>query len=49
MVGKWLRLREDKQPPKHDIWVSEIRVKLRGRRKARLIRLIKGRKRWKEI
>jgi hypothetical protein len=40
---------EDRTPPKPDVWVSEIRVKLRGRDRARLLVLIRrlGR-RWRE-
>jgi hypothetical protein len=40
---------EGRTPPKPDIWVSEVRVKLRGRDRARLLALIKRLgKRWRE-
>jgi hypothetical protein len=51
MAGRpeWIRLIEDKTPPKPDVWVSEVRVKLRGRDRARLLALIKRLgKRWRE-
>jgi hypothetical protein len=51
MAGRpeWIRLIEDRRPPKPDVWVSEIRVKVRGRDRARLLALTKrlGR-RWRE-
>jgi hypothetical protein len=41
---------EDKTSPKPEVWVSEIRVKLRGRGRARLLALIKRLgKRWREL
>jgi hypothetical protein len=40
---------EDRKPPKPDVWISEIRVKVRGRDRAMLLGLIKRlRKRWRE-
>lgn len=46
-MTEWLELVEDKKPEKPDVWVSEIRVKLRGRDARRLVRLIRGRKKWR--
>jgi hypothetical protein len=51
MAGKPDRiyLVEDKTPPKPDVWVSEIRIRVRSRDRVRLLALIKrlGR-RWRE-
>jgi hypothetical protein len=40
---------EDKASPKPGVWISEVRIKVRGRDRARLLALIKrlGR-RWRE-
>jgi len=37
MAGRPKRIHfiEDRRPPKPDVWVSEVRVKLRGRDRAR--------------
>jgi hypothetical protein len=45
-----IHLIEDRKPPKPDVWVSEINIKLRGRDRATLLALIKrlGR-RWREL
>jgi hypothetical protein len=45
-----IHLVEDKTPPKPGVWVSEIRIKVRGRDRGRLMALIKrlGR-RWREV
>jgi hypothetical protein len=51
MAGKpeWIRLIEDRKPPKPDVWISEVRIKVRGRDRARLLALIKQLgKRWRE-
>jgi hypothetical protein len=46
---KWIRLIEDRKPPKPDVWISEVKIKLRGRDRARLLALIKRLgKRWRE-
>jgi hypothetical protein len=44
-----IHLVEDRKPPKPDVWVSETRIKVRGRDRARLLALIRrlGR-RWRE-
>ncbi|MCD6528770.1 hypothetical protein J7L06_00560 [Candidatus Bathyarchaeota archaeon] len=45
-----LHLIEDMKSWKHDVWPSEIRIKLRGRKKAAVIAfLLKFRRRWKEL
>ena len=45
-----LHLIEDRKRWKHDVWPSEIRIKLRGRKKAAVIAfLLKFRRRWKEL
>jgi hypothetical protein len=52
MAGKPDRiyLVEDRKPPRPDVWISEVRVKLRGRDRARLLALIKKLgKRWREL
>jgi hypothetical protein len=44
-----IHLVEDRRPPKPDVWVSEVRIKVRGRARARLLALIKRiGKRWRE-
>ena len=46
---KRLHLIEDKPKEKHDVWLSEIRIKLRGKERAQLMKLIaKLRKKWRE-
>jgi len=45
----WLHLVEDKEPEHHDVWPTEIRVKLRGRDKQALIRRIRLNKRLREV
>jgi hypothetical protein len=45
-----IHLVEDRIPPKPDVWVSEVRIKLRGRDRARLLALIKRLgKRWRGL
>ena len=45
-----IHLVEDRRSPKPDVWISEVRVKLRGKDRARLLALIKKLgKRWREL
>ncbi|HDD42730.1 MAG: hypothetical protein DRN61_06345 [Thaumarchaeota archaeon] len=37
---RWLHLIGEKRDKRHDVWASEIRIKLRGRRKPVLLKLI---------
>lgn len=49
MISDKIELKEDKLVTKHDVWTSEIRIKLRGRDKKYINNLIKKLKlKWKE-
>jgi hypothetical protein len=50
MTSKWIHLVEDVKTKKHDVWPSEIRIKMRGRARADLMKVIrKLRKQWREL
>ena len=40
---RWIRLVGKKLSDRHDVWPSEIRVKIRGRRRIILMKLIRDR------
>jgi len=49
-----IKVKSKRKPKRHDVWVSEVRVKLRGRDRAKLLDLVKKlfsliKEEWEEV